>query len=73
MRATRWSLHMGPYTWAYFAGHSDFSTTRRYVHPNPDTARAAMERASVAQGGPKKGHGPELTIEAEEREAVVLQ
>ena len=44
---TRWSSHMDPYTLAYFAGHSDFGTTRRYVHPNTDTGRAAMERARV--------------------------
>jgi integrase len=44
---TRWSSHMDPYTLAYFAGHSDFGTTRRYVHPNMDTGRAAMERARV--------------------------
>ena len=30
---TKWSQHMDPYTLAYFAGHSDFGTTRRYVHP----------------------------------------
>ena len=41
---THWSSHMDPYTLAYFAGHSDFATTRRYVHPNLDTARATMER-----------------------------
>jgi|SRR5579872_5749943 len=30
---TRWAGHMDPYTLAYLAGHSDFSTTKRYVHP----------------------------------------
>jgi site-specific recombinase XerD len=35
---------MDPYTLAYLAGHSDFSTTRRYVHPQADTVRAALER-----------------------------
>ena len=29
---TRWAAFMDPYTLAYLAGHSDFSTTRRYVH-----------------------------------------
>jgi integrase len=29
---TRWAEYMGPFTLAYLAGHSDFSTTRRYVH-----------------------------------------
>ncbi|MCC6342812.1 MAG: tyrosine-type recombinase/integrase [Bryobacterales bacterium] len=41
---TRWAAHMDPYTLTYLAGHSDFSTTRRYVHPQADTVRAALER-----------------------------
>jgi integrase len=53
---TLWSAHMDPYTLAYFAGHSDFATTRRYVHPNLQTGREAMERARAAQGGHKNGH-----------------
>ena len=56
---TRWASHMDPYTLAYFAGHSDFGTTRRYVHPNLDTGRAAMEKARVVQGGHKNGHNAE--------------
>jgi hypothetical protein len=48
---TRWAAYMGPYTLAYLAGHSDFSTTRRYVHPQADTVREAMERARQARGG----------------------
>ena len=42
---TRWAGHMDLYSLAYFAGHSSFVTTRRYVHPKLATARAAMERA----------------------------
>ncbi len=53
---TRWAGHMDPYSLAYFAGHSSFVTTRRYVHPNLTTARAAMDRARMAQGGHKIGH-----------------
>ncbi len=45
---TRWSGILDPYTLAYLAGHSDFATTRRYVHPNLTTARAALERARLA-------------------------
>jgi integrase len=30
---TRWAAYMDPYTLAYLAGHSDFSTTRRYGSP----------------------------------------
>ena len=41
----RWAAHMDPYTLGYLAGHSDFSTTRRYVHPQVHTVREAIERA----------------------------
>ena len=47
------------YTLAYLAGHRVFSTTRRYVHPNLNTAREALERARNAQGGHKNGHSQE--------------
>jgi integrase len=67
---TRWASHMDPYTLAYFAGHSDFGTTRRYVHPNLDTGRAAMEKAREVQGGHKNGHNAEMHVaEAEGSEA----
>ncbi len=56
---TRWAEHMDPYTLAYLAGHSDFSTTRRYVHPQADTVRSAMERAHEARGSHSFGHSPE--------------
>jgi integrase len=69
---TKWSQHMDPYTLAYFAGHSDFGTTRRYVHPNMESGRAAMERAGVAAGGHNSGHTPESTNSAQgEREALL--
>jgi hypothetical protein len=48
---------MDPYSLAYFAGHSDFGTTRRYVHPNLETGREAMERAQSAQSRHNCGHG----------------
>src|SRR5260370_2199924 len=34
---TRWAKILDPYTLAYLAGHSDFGTTRRYVHPHLST------------------------------------
>jgi integrase len=46
---TRWPAHVDPYTLAYLAGHSDFSTTKRYV-PQQETVHAAVERSRV-QGG----------------------
>ena len=63
---TRWAAHMDPYTLAYLAGHSDFSTTRRYVHPQEETVLRAMERASEAQGGHSSGHSGEFAVMADE-------
>jgi hypothetical protein len=40
---------MDPYTLANLAGHSDFATTRRYVHPGTETVLDAMERAQKAK------------------------
>jgi integrase len=50
---TRWATTMDPYTLAYLAGHSDFATTRRYVHPRPETVLEAIGRAERHQGGHK--------------------
>jgi integrase len=47
---TRWSEYMDPYTLAYLAGHSDFATTRRYVHPRRETVLAAMQRVEQKRG-----------------------
>jgi integrase len=44
---TRWTPHMDPWTLAHLAGHRDMAITKRYVHPQADTIRAAMERARV--------------------------
>jgi len=44
---TRWAEVMDPYTLAYLAGHSDFATTRRYVHPRRETVLSAMHRAET--------------------------
>lgn len=52
---TRWAPHMDPWTLGYLAGHTDMAVTKRYVHPQEPTIRAAMERA----GGHKFGHRPD--------------
>jgi len=44
---TRWAPHMDPWTLAHLAGHRDMAITKRYIHPQVDTIRAAMERARV--------------------------
>ena len=56
---TRWAVHMDPYTLAYLAGHSDFGTTRRYVHPQSDTVLAAMEKV---RGGHTSRHTDQLPV-----------
>jgi integrase len=57
---TRWAAFMDPYTLGYLAGHSDFATTRRYVHPQAHTVMEAIERARNAQ----RGHKPLQKTEA---------
>jgi hypothetical protein len=71
---TRWAKILDPYTLAYLAGHSDFGTTRRYVHPNLNTAREAFEKARSVQGGHKSGHKSigEETLESTEILAIVV-
>lgn len=59
---TRWSAHMDPYTLAYYAGHSDFATTRRYVHPDVEAGRAAMERARIPAPGVQNPEGRTLRV-----------
>ncbi len=53
---TRWAPHRDPWTLAKLAGHRDMSITKRYIHPEEATVRAAMERARDAKGGHKIGH-----------------
>jgi integrase len=43
---TRWAPHMDPWTLAYLAGHRDLNITKRYIHPQEQTIRAAMDRAT---------------------------
>jgi len=43
------------YALAYLAGHSDFGTTRRYVHLQAQTIRATMARAAKHRVGTKMG------------------
>jgi integrase len=70
---TRWAAYMDPYTLAYLAGHADFATTRRYVHPQSHTIIEAIERARNAQGGHKNGHTPETGEQVAVRENALIQ
>lgn len=55
---TRWAPFMDPWTLAYLAGHRDMSITKRYVHPQEYSTRAAMEKARLALSGHNSGHSP---------------
>ena len=52
----RWAPHMDPWTLAYLAGHRDMNITKRYVHSQEQTIRAAMDRARGVEGGHTFGH-----------------
>jgi integrase len=58
---TRWASILDPYTLAYLPGHSDFGTTRRYVHPNLNAAQEAIDNARMSQSGHKSWHNNETT------------
>jgi hypothetical protein len=64
---------MDPFTLGYLAGHSDFSTTRRYVHPQAHTIIEAIERARSAQGGHKSGHSGEKAAEQPRPSVTAIQ
>src|SRR5205823_9274127 len=70
---TRWAAYMDPYTLGYLAGHSDFATTRRYVHPQAHTILEAIERARSAQGGHKSGHTSETAVESHKPSTAAIQ
>jgi len=53
---TRWASHMDPWTLAYLAGHRDMNITKRYIHPQEQTIRAAMDRAQREGSGHTSGH-----------------
>jgi integrase len=53
---TRRAPHMDPWTLAYLAGHSNMATTKRYVHPQLENTRLAIERAREAQSRHSSGH-----------------
>lgn len=55
-----WAPHMDPWTLAYLAGHRDMNITKRYVHPQEQTIRAAMDRARAVEGGHTFGHTAQI-------------
>ncbi len=69
---TRWAPHMDPWTLAYLAGHRDMAITRRYVHPQEETVRAALEKARGAEGGHTFGHTASETENTGSDNSVVI-
>lgn len=45
---SRWAPHMDPWTLMRMAGHRDMATTMRYIHPEDENTRQAMQRARDA-------------------------
>jgi integrase len=70
---TRWARTMDPYTLAYLAGHRDFATTKRYVHPQTETVLQAMERARIVQTGHTFGHTNEKAADGQPPAAEAIQ
>jgi len=62
---TRWAPFMDPWTLAYLAGHRDMSITKRYVHPQEYSTRAAIEKARLALGGHNSGHSAIVNTETQ--------
>jgi integrase len=62
---TRWGEYMDPWKLHKYAGHADFKTTQRYIHPRDESMQDAMDRnrtareVRIAQGGHTLGHTDE--------------
>ena len=69
---TRWAPHMDPWTLAYLAGHRDMNITKRYVHPQEQTVREAMDRAQDARGGHTSGHTDAYSTNAHSGNTLVI-
>ena len=69
---TRWAPHMDPWTLAYLAGLRDMNITKRYVHPQEQTIRAAMDRAGEVECGHTFGHTARPTVPEKIAPAVEL-
>jgi hypothetical protein len=57
---------MDPWTLAYLAGHRDMNITKRYVHPQEQTIRAAMDRAREVKSGHTSWHTSQIGDSASE-------
>ena len=71
-RLIRCSAYMVPYTLAYLAGPADFATTKRYVHPQLDAERTAIEKARSAKTPHNLGHSAKIEGETEKAESAAI-
>jgi integrase len=71
-RLTRWAATMDAFTLAYLAGHSDIGTTRRYVHVQMETIRAAVEKSREAETTHNSGHSAEIALDLRGRGLAVI-
>jgi integrase len=69
---TRWAPHMDPWRLAHLADHRDMATTRRYVHPQTETIREAIEKARGAGSGHTFGHTAETEASGQVATPVVI-
>ena len=69
---TRWAPKMDPFTLAYLAGHSDISITKRYVHPEDETVKAAMERVASEQLSPLSSPPTAFQTEIADASAIAV-
>jgi integrase len=69
---TRWAPHMDPWTLAYLAGHRDMNITKRYIHPQEQTIREAMEKAREVKGGHSFGHTAASTVSEQGAESAAI-
>jgi site-specific recombinase XerD len=65
---TRWAPHMDPWTLPYLAGRRDMNITKRYVHPQEQTIRAAMDRAHEET----TGHSFRHTARSEDLRSIAV-
>ena len=49
---------------AYLAGHRDMAITKRYMHPQAETIREAVEKARVGKSGHNSGHTRDVAATA---------
>lgn len=63
---------MEAFTPAHLTIHSEIGTTRRYVHVQMETIRAAVEKSRVAETTHNSGHSAEIALDMRGRGLPVI-